>query len=119
MCMNRYYVAEGVRLYAQESWRQVMGEGGRQQVAVYIDKVRCKHIQLTDVLWCGFKLYHLSQFLCGGCPVQVFSMPCMIVITAENGGFSYNQTVMQLLVQTLVSRLSFEVDVGSLCICCS
>eukprot|EP00879_Flechtneria_rotunda_P017789 GHRR01018648.1.p1 GENE.GHRR01018648.1~~GHRR01018648.1.p1 ORF type:complete len:558 (+),score=195.68 GHRR01018648.1:134-1807(+) len=39
MCLQRYYVAEGVRLYAQETWRQVMGNTGRTQVAKYIDQV--------------------------------------------------------------------------------
>ena len=30
---RRYYVAEGVRLYSQETWRLVMGERGREEVA--------------------------------------------------------------------------------------
>jgi ferredoxin len=33
MCLNRYYVAEGVRLYSQETWRRVMGDDGRTWVA--------------------------------------------------------------------------------------
>jgi hypothetical protein len=33
MCLNRYYVAEGVRLYSQETWRLVVGEQGRAWVA--------------------------------------------------------------------------------------
>jgi hypothetical protein len=36
----RYYVAEGVRLYSQETWRRVMGTSGRAKVAEHIDKVR-------------------------------------------------------------------------------
>jgi hypothetical protein len=36
----RYYVAEGVRLYSQETWRQVMGTNGRAKVAKFIDQVR-------------------------------------------------------------------------------
>lgn len=39
MCLNRYYVAEGVRLYAQESWRRAVGEKGRALVAEHIDAV--------------------------------------------------------------------------------
>ncbi|GLI70399.1 hypothetical protein VaNZ11_015182 [Volvox africanus] len=39
MCLNRYYVAEGVRLYAQETWLRVMGEGGRAAVARHIGPV--------------------------------------------------------------------------------
>ena len=38
--VNRYYIAEGVRLYAQETWRQVMKDKGRQLVARHIDQVR-------------------------------------------------------------------------------
>ena len=39
MCLNRYYVAEGVRLYAQESWRRAVGERGRALVAQYAGDV--------------------------------------------------------------------------------
>ncbi|KAF6254565.1 ARM repeat-containing protein [Scenedesmus sp. NREL 46B-D3] len=39
MCLNRYYIAEGVRLYSQETWRRVMGDGGRATVAKYVDQV--------------------------------------------------------------------------------
>lgn len=39
MCLNRYYVAEGVRLYAQETWRRVMKDTGRRRVAEYVDQV--------------------------------------------------------------------------------
>ena len=33
ICLNRYYVAEGVRLYSQETWQLVMGDQGRVWVA--------------------------------------------------------------------------------------
>jgi hypothetical protein len=36
---RRYYVAEGVRLYAQETWRRVMRDGGRAAVARHIGPV--------------------------------------------------------------------------------
>jgi hypothetical protein len=29
MCLNRYYVAEGVKIYSQETWKNTFGEGGR------------------------------------------------------------------------------------------
>ena len=38
MCLNRYYVAEGVKLYSQESWRLLAGEHGRSLVETYIDE---------------------------------------------------------------------------------
>ena len=31
--MNRYYVAEGVRLYSLDTWKQVVGTKGRESVA--------------------------------------------------------------------------------------
>jgi hypothetical protein len=35
----RYYVADGVRMYSQETWQLVMGDQGRQQVAAHISQV--------------------------------------------------------------------------------
>ncbi|CAN0556171.1 unnamed protein product, partial [Ectocarpus sp. 8 AP-2014] len=29
MCLNRYYLADGVKLFSQETWRMFMGEEGR------------------------------------------------------------------------------------------
>jgi outer membrane protease len=39
MCINRYYVAEGVRVYAIETWRQVFGDQGKQTVRDYADQI--------------------------------------------------------------------------------
>ena len=39
MCLNRYYVAEGVKLYSQETWKIVFGDQGRQTVAKYAKEV--------------------------------------------------------------------------------
>jgi len=36
----RYYVAEGVRSYAQETWQLAMGGRGRALVAMHIQQVR-------------------------------------------------------------------------------
>ena len=44
MCLNRYYVAEGVRLYSQDTWRQVMGEKGIAFVEKYINEVVVHYI---------------------------------------------------------------------------
>lgn len=35
MCLNRYYVADGVRLYSQETWKRVVGDNGRDFVAQF------------------------------------------------------------------------------------
>lgn len=37
MCLNRYYVAEGVRLYSQESWRIIAKDRGPELVAKYAE----------------------------------------------------------------------------------
>lgn len=39
MCLNRYYVAAGVRTYSQETWRDMFAEGGAVFVAEHIDSV--------------------------------------------------------------------------------
>jgi len=41
MCLNRYYVAEGVKLYSIDTWKQVHGENGKNIVAKYASEV-CK-----------------------------------------------------------------------------
>lgn len=47
MCLNRYYVAEGVRIYSQETWRQTTEGEGRQLVEKYIDEVVEYYIEST------------------------------------------------------------------------
>lgn len=39
MCLNRYYLAQGVKLYSQETWTKVFAERGIQVVAQYADQV--------------------------------------------------------------------------------
>eukprot|EP00899_Mesostigma_viride_P016795 jgi/Mesvir1/25116/Mv21577-RA.2 len=39
MCLNRYYVAEGVKLYSQETWRLAVRNEGRVLVAQHIPHV--------------------------------------------------------------------------------
>eukprot|EP01135_Chromosphaera_perkinsii_P009593 Nk52_evm43s1810 gene=Nk52_evmTU43s1810 len=48
MCLNRYYVAEGVRLYNQASWKQFMGTCGRSKVEKYIKEVVEYYIFQTE-----------------------------------------------------------------------
>mmetsp|Transcript_14135 Transcript_14135/g.18330 ORF Transcript_14135/g.18330 Transcript_14135/m.18330 type:complete len:751 (-) Transcript_14135:151-2403(-) len=39
MCLNRYYLAQGVKLYSQETWKIVFGDKGPQVVAEHADAV--------------------------------------------------------------------------------
>jgi len=36
MCLNRYYLAEGVRLYSQESWKLIVKEEGKKNLIKYL-----------------------------------------------------------------------------------
>lgn len=47
MCC-RYYVAEGVRIYSQETWRQVTGTAGKQLVQKYISHTVDYYILATE-----------------------------------------------------------------------
>ncbi|PIK47878.1 hypothetical protein BSL78_15253 [Apostichopus japonicus] len=38
LCLNRYYVAEGVKIYCQETWRQIVGEQGKALVNFYVEQ---------------------------------------------------------------------------------
>ncbi|CAM9208809.1 unnamed protein product [Choristocarpus tenellus] len=35
MCLNRYYLADGVKLFSQETWQILMGDNGRNKVGQY------------------------------------------------------------------------------------
>lgn len=48
MCLNRYYVADGVRIYSQETWRQVTGSNGRSLVQRYIERTVEYYICTTE-----------------------------------------------------------------------
>ncbi|MEW5302135.1 MAG: hypothetical protein WDW36_004944 [Sanguina aurantia] len=50
MCLNRYYVAEGVKRYAQETWVTVLGQGGRGAIARHIDAVVSHYISQTKAV---------------------------------------------------------------------
>ncbi|XP_014671947.1 PREDICTED: uncharacterized protein LOC106812561 [Priapulus caudatus] len=47
MCLNRYYVAEGVRIYSQETWRQIAHTQGCYLVEKYIADVQEYYIAQT------------------------------------------------------------------------
>eukprot|EP00794_Sanderia_malayensis_P007320 gene7320-8138_t len=47
MCLNRYYLAEGVRLFNQETWKQLVGDKGKELVMKYIGEVIDFYIQQT------------------------------------------------------------------------
>jgi hypothetical protein len=39
MCLNRYYVAEGVKIYSNESWRIVHEDKGKETLCKYAAEV--------------------------------------------------------------------------------
>lgn len=46
--MNRYYVAEGVRVYSIETWRKVFGEQGKEVVSKYADDISTYYISQSQ-----------------------------------------------------------------------
>ncbi|PIK43733.1 hypothetical protein BSL78_19410 [Apostichopus japonicus] len=48
LCLNRYYVAEGVKIYCQETWRQIVGEQGKALVEKYIEEVVNFYVEQSD-----------------------------------------------------------------------
>jgi len=48
MCLNRYYVAEGVRVYSIDTWKQVFGEKGRDIVKQFAEPI-CKYYTIQSM----------------------------------------------------------------------
>ena len=48
LCLNRYYIAEGVRIYSQETWRLVCKENGKEIVEKYISDVVKYYVEATQ-----------------------------------------------------------------------
>ena len=45
LCLNRHYVADGVRFYSQQTWRMAMGEDGKAWVARCIQTVVSYYVE--------------------------------------------------------------------------
>eukprot|EP00406_Dinophysis_acuminata_P017644 CAMPEP_0179335768 /NCGR_PEP_ID=MMETSP0797-20121207/66672_1 /TAXON_ID=47934 /ORGANISM="Dinophysis acuminata, Strain DAEP01" /LENGTH=664 /DNA_ID=CAMNT_0021049183 /DNA_START=1 /DNA_END=1995 /DNA_ORIENTATION=- len=49
MCLNRHYVAEGVRLYSHETWRYVCGpQGGARLLVAHFDSVISAFVEAAE-----------------------------------------------------------------------
>ncbi|ETP31334.1 hypothetical protein F442_19782 [Phytophthora nicotianae P10297] len=48
LCLNRYYIAERVQKYSQESWRMIMGDQGRELVAKYATEIVDYYVEMTS-----------------------------------------------------------------------
>ncbi|CAM9405621.1 unnamed protein product [Chrysoparadoxa australica] len=48
MCLNRYYLAEGVKLYSQATWEMFMDGEGPAVVAAHADAVVAYYIEMTE-----------------------------------------------------------------------
>lgn len=44
----RYYVAEGVRIYSQETWRLVVGDKGKELVSLYMSEMASSCLEEED-----------------------------------------------------------------------
>jgi len=48
MCLNRFYLAQGVKLYSHDTWKQVFAEDGVKQVAHHIGPVARYYVKMAD-----------------------------------------------------------------------
>lgn len=48
ICLNRYYIADGVRIYSQRSWQEICGDQGIKFVENHIEAVVKYYIQATQ-----------------------------------------------------------------------
>ena len=53
LCLNRYYLAEGVRIYSQETWVLTVGQNGKSLVEDNIDNFVKYYIECTQVINLG------------------------------------------------------------------
>ncbi|CEG46510.1 conserved hypothetical protein [Plasmopara halstedii] len=48
LCFNRYYIAERVQKYSQESWRMIVGDRGCELVAKYATEIVDYYVEMTS-----------------------------------------------------------------------
>uniref|UniRef100_A0AAV1TEN1 Uncharacterized protein n=1 Tax=Peronospora matthiolae TaxID=2874970 RepID=A0AAV1TEN1_9STRA len=48
LCLNRYYIAERVQKYSQESWTMIVGTHGRELVATYANEIVDYYVEMTS-----------------------------------------------------------------------
>lgn len=48
LCLNRYYIADGVRIYTQNTWKEIFGEAGKKVVEEHIDAIVKYYIHATQ-----------------------------------------------------------------------
>jgi hypothetical protein len=48
MCLNRFYLAQGVKLYSHDTWRQVFKENGLEMVAQNVGPVCRYYVKMCD-----------------------------------------------------------------------
>ncbi|GFU22070.1 uncharacterized protein NPIL_298861 [Nephila pilipes] len=86
MCLNRYYIADGVRIYSQESWRRIVKENGRMFVKKYID---------------NFVQHYISQTKADNHAVREAACACIAELASKVDQEATKHFVTQLL-QTLL-----------------
>ncbi|RLN80117.1 hypothetical protein BBJ28_00020659 [Nothophytophthora sp. Chile5] len=48
LCLNRYYIAERVQKYSQETWQLIMGQEGRAMVAKYATEIVDYYVEMAN-----------------------------------------------------------------------
>lgn len=57
-CISRYYVAEGVRIYNQDTWKMVTAGSGKELVETYI----------REIVSCSFTCHYDFFIITSGIP---------------------------------------------------
>ncbi|GIX77823.1 uncharacterized protein CEXT_208401 [Caerostris extrusa] len=86
MCLNRYYIADGVRIYSQESWQRIVKKNGRMFVKEYIG---------------NFVEHYISQTKADNHAVREAACACIAELASKVDRESTKPYVSQLL-QTLL-----------------
>lgn len=75
----RYYMAEGVKLYSQETWRRFLDGEGRTMVAKHAPAVVQYYVEMTDVSHQAAQVTGSSK----ACVVVQYyvKMACVTVVT--------------------------------------
>lgn len=77
MCLNRYYIAEGVRTYSHANWGLFMGAGGKELVVQFMPSVVSFYIQHSR-----YQNFEMREAACH-CIAELFSKIDLTVVASH------------------------------------
>jgi hypothetical protein len=61
MCLNRYFVAEGVKCYSQDTWELCMQGNGPTAVARHIEAIVAFYVATAEVHLLGYSTVYTTR----------------------------------------------------------